>query len=137
MQIYAEVSPGELFDKLTILEIKIERIDDAVKLANVKKEYKILSKIRDEHVAASDTLSNGASTSALSRLVKQLKRVNETLWVIEDDIRDCERREDFGKIFVELARSVYIENDQRAVLKKKINTLLHSNLFEEKSYQAY
>lgn len=128
MQIYAEVSPGELFDKLTILDIKMERMADAAKLANVKKELKILSAIRDQHVKPSDDLSD---------LVKQLKTVNETLWVIEDDIRDCERRGDFGKAFIELARSVYINNDARAALKKKINTLLHSNLFEEKSYQAY
>ncbi len=128
MHIYAEVSPGELFDKLTILEIKIERIADAEKLANVKKEYKILSEIRDKEVSPSNPLS---------RLVAQLKAVNETLWTIEDDIRDCERRGDFGQAFVALARSVYINNDERAAIKKRINTLLHSNLFEEKSYQAY
>ncbi|MBN4054676.1 hypothetical protein JYT87_03105 [Nitrospira defluvii] len=128
MGIEAEISPGELFDKITILEIKLERISDEVKLANVRKEHTILTGICDKHLVMSESLF---------ALVKDLKAANETLWSIEDDIRDCERRKDFGQTFVVLARSVYINNDRRATLKKKINELLHSNLFEEKSYQAY
>lgn len=128
MQIEAEISPGELFDKITILEIKLERIADEAKLVNVKKEYTILTDIRDVHIKMTDSLS---------ALVEDLKKTNEALWCIEDDIRDCEWRKDFGKVFVELARSVYINNDTRALVKKKINELLHSNLFEEKSYRAY
>ncbi len=128
MQLYAEISPGELFDKITILEIKSEKISDSKKQVNVKKERQILSMTRDENIVMSDELSG---------LTSDLKEVNETLWGIEDDIRDCERNKDFGPKFIELARSVYIENDKRALLKNKINQFLNSNLFEEKSYKAY
>ncbi|MFQ5587624.1 MAG: DUF6165 family protein [Nitrospiria bacterium] len=128
MRILTEISPGELFDKITILEIKLERIPEQKKHQNVKKEYQILTAVRDEYVEISD---------ALRVLVKALKEVNLKLWQIEDDIRDCEREKDFGSHFVALARAVYQENDRRADIKNKINQLLHSNLFEEKSYQAY
>lgn len=128
MRLYAEISPGELFDKITILEIKREQIPDPKKRENVKKEYQVLSATCDENIVVSDELSG---------LVGDLKKVNKTLWVIEDDIRDCERNKDFGSKFIKLARSVYIENDKRALLKNKINQSLNSNLFEEKSYKAY
>ena len=128
MRIFAEIAPGELFDKITILEIKREKMSDPEKLANVNKEHEILCGIRDEHISSSE---------ALSSLIVALKKVNLGLWEIEDDIRDCERRKDFGPAFIELARAVYINNDERAALKRKINTLLHSTIFEEKSYQAY
>ncbi len=128
MRLYAEISPGELFDKITILEIKSEKISDSKKRVNVKKEYKTLTATRDENILMSDELSG---------LIVDLKTVNKRLWGIEDDIRDCERKKDFGSKFIELARSVYIENDKRAVIKNKINTALSSNLFEEKSYKAY
>lgn len=128
MRLYAEISPGELFDKITILEIKREQISDPKKRENVKKEYQVLTATCDEHIVVSDELSG---------LVGDLKKVNTTLWVIEDDIRDCERNKDFGAKFIKLARSVYIENDKRALLKNKINQFLKSNLFEEKSYKAY
>ncbi len=128
MRLYAEISPGELFDKITILEIKTEQISDPGKLSNVKKELRILLGIRDEHVTMSD---------ALFGLLDELKQVNQKLWVVEDRIRDCERNQDFGHTFIELARSVYKENDKRALLKNKINLALNSNLFEEKSYQPY
>ena len=123
-----EVAPGELIDKITILEIKLERIEDADKLANVKLEWATLIKARD---GAMD------STTELDRLSAELKAANEALWDIEDDIRDCERDKDFGDAFVQLARSVYISNDKRAALKREISELLGSSLIEEKSYAAY
>lgn len=128
MRLYAEISPGELFDKITILEIKNEQISDPKKLVNVKKECQILTATRDKNIVMSDELSG---------LLSDLKSVNKTLWVIEDDIRDCERNKNFGPKFIELARGVYIENDKRAMIKNKINQSLNSNLFEEKSYKAY
>ena len=123
-----EIAPGELIDKITILEIKSERIADAGKLANVRLELQVLAETRDAALPVSD---------ALTRLIADLKRVNETLWQIEDDIRDCERAGDFGPRFIQLARDVYITNDRRAALKRDINVLLGSRLVEEKSYQPY
>lgn len=126
--ITVEIAPGELIDKITILEIKLERIDDARKLANVRHEWDVLTAARDAHTEASD---------ALTDLTGQLKKINEALWEIEDDIRDCERAKDFGDKFIELARAVYRTNDERARLKREINELLGSALVEEKSYAAY
>lgn len=126
--IQVEIAPGELIDKITILDIKMERIEDTVKRENVRIE-------RETLVAARDT--NIKSSSQLTHLTTSLKTVNETLWDIEDDIRDCERGSDFGDKFVELARAVYITNDKRAALKRDINELLGSRLVEEKSYAAY
>ena len=123
-----EIAPGELIDKITILEIKSERISDAEKLRNVRIELEYLEKSRDAAISRS---------SELDRLTSDLKAVNEELWVIEDDIRDCERAGDFGARFVELARSVYMTNDRRAALKREINTHLGSRMVEEKSYQPY
>lgn len=123
-----EIAPGELIDKITILEIKTEQISDTAKLANVRIELETLTASRDAVLPASDELQ---------RLTGDLKAVNQKLWTIEDDIRDCERAGDFGEIFIQLARSVYITNDQRAVLKRQINDLLGSRLVEEKSYQPY
>ena len=123
-----EISPGELIDKITILEIKLERISDGAKLANVRIEHKTLSQSRDQHMAPS---------AELDRLTSELKAINEMLWQIEDDIRDCERNGNVGPTFIELARSVYIRNDTRARLKREINELLGSSLVEEKSYAAY
>jgi hypothetical protein len=128
MNIQVEVSPGELFDKITILEIKIERISDAGKLSNLKKEYAILSKVCQDKIQPSEELD---------MLVSELKSLNENLWTVEDDIRDCERRKDFGDEFIELARTIYRTNDRRATTKRKINELLNSDIFEEKSYQEY
>ena len=126
--ISVEVSPGELVDKITILEIKLKRIEDADKLANVKLEWETLCAARDEAFEPSNELE---------RLSAELKEANERLWQIEDDIRDCERNKDFGDAFVELARSVYMTNDKRAQLKREINELLGSRLIEEKSYASY
>ena len=123
-----EIAPGELIDKITILEIKTENITDAEKLANVRVELETLETSRDAAIDAS---------AEMTELTAALKQVNQELWVIEDDIRDCERAGDFGETFVELARAVYKTNDRRAALKREINTLLGSRLVEEKSYQPY
>lgn len=123
-----EVAPGELIDKITILEIKLDRIKDGDKLANVRIEWETLVKARDAVIEA---------TPELDLLSAELKAANEALWNIEDNIRDCERDKDFGDAFVQLARSVYISNDKRAALKREINELLGSSLIEEKSYAAY
>lgn len=123
-----DAAPGELIDKITILQIKSERIDDALKRANVNYELATLT----------NALALAVETSGqISELSTQLKAVNEKLWDIEDKIRDCERREDFGPRFIELARSVYRLNDDRAKLKRTINTLLGARIVEEKSYAVY
>jgi hypothetical protein len=123
-----ETAPGELIDKLTILEIKSERITDEGKLANIRRELESLDRVRHEELPASPELS---------RLTADLKKINEQLWNIEDAIRDCERRGDFGQQFIELARAVYHTNDRRAAVKRKINELLGSAIVEEKSYTIY
>jgi hypothetical protein len=128
MIVHIEVGPGELIDKITILEIKAERIRDARKLANIRTELDVLAKSRDSAIGAS---------ADLARLTASLKKVNAALWDIEDEIRDCERSGDFGPRFVTLARSVYRRNDERAALKRQINDLLHAKIVEEKSYAAY
>ena len=128
MSIKVEVSWGELLDKVTILQIKAERIRDAAKVANVNRELQALAAERGQALA----LQPGAAA-----LEQELKQVNEALWDIEDEIRDCERRKDFGPRFVELARAVYVTNDRRSAVKRQLNDLLGSALTEEKSYQAY
>ncbi|MEA1876246.1 MAG: DUF6165 family protein [Bacteroidota bacterium] len=120
-----EVSNGELIDKLSILEIKSERIDSPDKLMNIRKELSIL------HLAASDILPH-----CQQQYIK-LKLINEKLWNIEDRIRDLERNANFDKEFVQTAREVYINNDTRAEIKKEINLITGSELSEEKSYQKY
>jgi Family of unknown function (DUF6165) len=126
--IVIEISPGELIDKLTILEIKSRRISDAAKLEHVRRELNLLSAARDRAIRPS---------GELIRLTAELQQVNEALWDVEDRLRVCEREQDFGAPFVELARSVYRHNDQRALLKRRINDLLGSTLIEEKSYARY
>ena len=123
-----EVSPGELIDKITILEIKAARIKDAGQLGNIRYELDLLRAVRAERLAAS---------TALARLEGELKSVNETLWQVEDDIRECEAAGDFGPRFVELARTVYRTNDRRAALKREIGALFGARLVEEKSYKDY
>jgi hypothetical protein len=122
------ISWGELFDKLTILEIKSERLTGEAALANVRIELK-------ELIAIADPIA--VRNERLAELRSELKRVNTALWEIEDEIRDCEARTDFGERFVTLARSVYVTNDERGRIKRAINTLLDSALFEEKQYTAY
>lgn len=123
-----EVSWGELIDKITILEIKEQRLRSPSAVANVKKELATLSK------AVADLQPRPAE---LDTLKSKLKLINETLWEIEDQIRAKEAAQSFDKEFVELARSVYFNNDERANLKREINELLKSGLVEEKQYTAY
>lgn len=121
------ISPGELLDKITILEIKSEHIEDKDKLANVETELKLLSTIWEKTSQDYD----------LETLKKELKENNKALWDIEDKIRIKEFNKEFDRIFIELARSVYIQNDKRADTKKKINLKLGSIIVEEKSYADY
>lgn len=121
------ISPGELLDKITILEIKSEHIEDKDKLANVETELKLLSTIWEKTSQDYD----------LETLKKELKENNKALWDIEDKIRIKEFNKEFDHIFIELARSVYIQNDKRADTKKKINLKLGSIIVEEKSYADY
>ncbi len=122
------VSYGELLDKIAILQIKSERMSDPAKLANVRQELGALETSWMEHPASGQDVMT---------LRGQLKAVNERLWVIEDDIRICEKKQDFGAEFIRLARAVYFENDERARIKREINLALGSQLVEEKSYQDY
>ena len=128
MLVHTPVSWGELIDKITILEIKSERIRNPEKLVNIHHELQELAKTRDENVTI---------TAELALLIAELKHINEKLWVVEDDIRECERQKDFGATFIELARAVYYTNDERARVKREINDALGSTLVEEKSYAAY
>ncbi|WP_242103346.1 MULTISPECIES: DUF6165 family protein [unclassified Lysobacter] len=127
-EILVPVSFGELLDKIAILQIKSERIGDEAKLANVRKELSALEKTWMAHPAA---------VKDIARLRRELKEVNERLWVIEDDIRLKEKAQAFDDEFIQLARSVYFENDTRARIKKDINLALGSAYVEEKSYQDY
>ena len=122
------VSVGELIDKITILEIKAARLNDPAQLSNVKSELNSLVAARDAAFSPS---------AELTELSQALKRINERLWRVEDDIRDRERAKDFGPLFIELARSVYVSNDERAALKRRINEFLGSRIVEEKSYAPY
>ena len=127
-EIQIPISPGELLDKITILQIKAERISDPVKVANVKTELEMLTRVWDQAVEAD---------AEITALTAELKSINESLWEIEDDIRDEERNKRFGDRFIELARAVYVTNDERANAKKKVNLHLNSTIVEEKSYQDY
>lgn len=127
-QISIPISIGELIDKITILEIKSERVDDIEKLKNINKELALLS---------STWNSSSYAASEISKERAQLKSVNETLWDIEDQIRLKEAQGQFDETFIELARAVYINNDKRAAIKREINTILGSDIFEEKSYADY
>ena len=127
-EILIPISPGELLDKITILQIKSERIADPTKVANVRTELGMLEKVWNEVVDADEQIR---------ALKRELKSINEALWEIEDDIRDEERNRRFGERFIELARAVYVTNDERGNAKKKINLHLNSSIVEEKSYQDY
>lgn len=120
-----EVSNGEIVDKLTIIEIKLERIKDQSKLINLRKEYEVLDK------AVSQIIDKGHD------LYKSLYRINTELWDIEDHIRDLERAKNFGDDFIQTARAVYFKNDKRSEIKRHINDLTGSGLTEEKSYENY
>lgn len=120
-----EVSNGEITDKLTIIEIKLERISDEAKLVNLKKEYDVLNEAVSQIIDKNDPL------------YKELYDINCQLWDIEDGIRDFERNKDFGQDFIETARAVYFTNDKRSDVKRRINEKTGSNLVEEKSYEDY
>ncbi len=126
--IHIPMSPGELLDKITILEIKSERMSDEAKLANVRRELDLLNATWTGAVDPDETIG---------RIHRELKSINEQLWEIEDDIRDKERAKEFDARFIELARAVYFTNDKRAAAKKALNEHLGSQIVEEKSYQDY
>lgn len=121
-----EISVGELLDKITILEIKVDRVTDAGGVAHVQEELRVLRRTRDM-----------LQLDNMIEVVAELRSVNERLWDIEDQLRECERNSDFGPVFVELARSVYKTNDRRAELKRLINVASASHIVEIKSYAPY
>ena len=122
------VSPGELLDKITILRIKAARLLDAEKLANVNLELSLLE---------STWQASGCDAAQIAQEERALQQVNERLWDIEDRIREKEAKQTFDREFIELARAVYVSNDERAAIKKRINTQLGSRIVEEKSYRQY
>ena len=124
-KILTEISAGELFDKITILEIKLSNIKDKEKLEEINKEYKSLEETRK---------SNIKITENLQELINELSKINLELWNIEEKKRICEKKSDFGDDFIQLARNVYLNNDRRAKIKLNINKLLGSNIKEVKSY---
>ena len=128
MSIKIELSIGELLDKISILQIKAERIDDPSKVKNINKELDVLMSLWND---------SPYSDTNLSSEINELKNINEALWDIEDKIRDKERNQVFDKDFIELARAVYITNDKRADIKRIINSKTGSELTEEKSYSDY
>jgi hypothetical protein len=123
MALIVPVSLGELIDKITILEIKSERITSLEALQNINRELGALRRVPTRTIDP--------------KLIDELKEVNEQIWDIEDEIRQCERDKDFGSSFVAAARAVYMTNDKRAAIKKKINLKYNSELKEEKSYSVY
>jgi hypothetical protein len=127
-EIKVPVSPGELLDKITILRIKSQRMGDPVQVSNVRLELRLLEQTWGD---------SAYSKTNIDADIGALMKVNERLWVIEDDIRDKERAQAFDAEFIRLARAVYVENDERAAIKRRINTTLGSALIEEKSYRQY
>ena len=127
-KVLSEISPGELLDKISILEIKLEKIKDKNSQEKIKIEYKILKKIQNSSIEMSNKIKD---------LYRSVSNVNIKLWDIEDKLRICEQNKDFGKNFIELARGVYFNNDKRAKLKNEINEILKSNIREIKQYENY
>tara|TARA_B100000745_G_scaffold69996_1_gene41758 strand:+ start:132 stop:533 length:402 start_codon:yes stop_codon:yes gene_type:complete len=127
-KIQSEISAGELLDKISILEIKIDKIKDKDNQIEINKEYKILKETKDLNIK---------TTTKIESLFSELKKINLNLWYIEDKIRICEKNKDFGKNFIDLARNVYLNNDKRAKIKSEINKLLDSNIKEIKQYADY
>jgi len=127
-KILSEISAGELLDKISILEIKLEKIKNKANQEKINKEYKILKEVQNSSIEV---------TEKLKTLFKKIKEVNQNLWDIEDKLRFCEKNKDFGKNFIELARGVYFNNDKRAKIKSEINKLLGSNIKEVKQYVNY
>ncbi|MFK5915621.1 MAG: DUF6165 family protein [Woeseiaceae bacterium] len=128
MTIKVELSYGEMLDKITILQIKRERMTDKAKVSNVEKELSLLTALWQ---------ADKNSNIDIEQEIVELKSINEALWDIEDDIRDKEKAKEFDVNFIELARSVYVTNDKRAAVKRVINVKLGSDLIEEKSYSDY
>ena len=127
-KILTEISAGELLDKICILEIKIAKINDKESLLEINKEYNSLKETQNSNIKLTKNLEN---------LIKKLKEINLKLWDIEDNKRICEKNKDFGKVFVDLSRNVYLNNDKRAKIKSEINKLLGSNIKEVKQYVNY
>ena len=127
-KILTEISTGELLDKISILEIKLVKINDKESLLEINKEYNSLKETQNSNIKLTKNLEN---------LIKELKEVNLKLWDIEDNKRICEKNKDFGKVFVDLSRNVYLNNDKRAKIKSEINKLLGSNIKEVKQYVNY
>ena len=129
MKILAEISVGELFDKITILNIKTKKISDNDKLQNIHTELKTLND-QSKKITVSDA-------QALNDLVLKLQQINEDLWDIENFKRECEAKKNFGESFIKLSRDVHFKNDKRAIIKKEINLLSNSQIVEEKEYSKY
>ena len=127
-KILCEISPGDLLDKISILEIKINKIKDKNHLKEINKEYKLLIKAKNQNIR---------SSNKINKLSHQIKKINLNLWNIEDKIRICEKEKDFGEKFIKLARNVYFNNDKRAKIKLRINKILGSNIKEIKQYVNY
>ena len=127
-KILTEISAGELLDKISILEIKLVKINDKESLLEINKEYNSLKETQNSNIKLTKNLEN---------LIKELNEVNLKLWEIEDNKRICEKNKDFGKVFVDLSRNVYLNNDKRAKIKSEINKLLGSNIKEVKQYVNY
>ena len=127
-KILSETSAGELLDKISILEIKLEKIKDKTRQDEINKEYNILKEVQNSSIEM---------TEKLKTLFKEIKEVNLNLWNIEDKLRICEKNKDFGETFVELARGVYLNNDKRSKIKLEINNILDSNIREIKQYANY
>jgi hypothetical protein len=128
MLIHIPAAVGELVDKITILEIKQKNVEDTTKQGLITTELDHLKQCLNQHVVENDALRDARS---------KLKEINQTLWNIEDDIRQCERQKCFDTTFIELARKVYFTNDQRAAIKQQINELTGSTISEVKSYEDY
>ena len=127
-KILSELSSGELLDKISILEIKLEKVQNQEGQKEIKKEYSILKEVQNSNIKITDELK---------KLFNELKNVNSALWDIEDKIRICEKNKDYGAVFIKLARGVYLNNDKRSMIKSKINTILGSNIKEVKEYVNY
>ena len=127
-KILSEISAGELLDKISILEIKLEKIKDKNSLDEIDKEYKMLKNAQNSNIEITDKIE---------KLFNEIKEVNTNLWDIEDKLRICEKNKDFGKNFTELARKVYLNNDKRSKIKLQINKILGSNIREIKQYVNY
>ena len=127
-KILSELSAGELIDKISILEIKLEKIKNKASQDEINKEYNMLKEVQNSSIEM---------TEKLKTLLKEIKEVNLNLWNIEDKLRICEKNKDFGQTFIELARSVYLNNDKRSKIKSKINEVSGSNIKEIKQYVDY